>query len=207
VSLPFFAPLGEGFLLGLGLIIGFGPQNSFILQQGLRREFIFTVALLASLIDLVLITLGAVGVGGLFVRQPAMVQIITWASALFLLGYGWRSFRCALNPLAQTRCRPRASSERSAVVMTVLAVSLLNPSAYLDTLLIIGGGVVRYEPSLKLCYASGAILASVVWFFTLAFSAARLGEVLSNKTVLRLIDALSGVMMWFIAARLLLHTF
>jgi arginine exporter protein ArgO len=77
------------------------------------------------------------------------------------------------------------SSKRFAVVLTVLAVSLLHPAAYLDTLLIIGGGALRYEPSLKLYYASGAILA----------------------TVLRFLDGLTGVMMWWVATQLLLHVF
>ena len=211
MNLPYVVPLGEGFLLGLGLIVGFGPQNSLILQQGLRREFLLTVALLASLIDLILITLGAVGAGTYFTNQPATFQVVTWASATFLVIYGWKSLRCALSPLSralpQTPCEPPTSSKRSAVILTVLAVSLLNPSAYLDTLLIIGGGVVRYESSLKLYYASGAVLASVVWFFALAFAAARFADILNNKTVLRLLDGLTGVMMWWIAAKLLLHAF
>jgi L-lysine exporter family protein LysE/ArgO len=211
LNLPYVAPLAEGFLLCLGIIFALGPKNSFVLHQGLRREFLLTVVLLASLTDLMLITLGVVGVGSVLTRQPVTLQVITWAGATFLVAYGWRSFRCALSPLSQTVSQtsyePLTSSKRSAVIFTVLAVSLLNPAAYLDTLLIIGGGAVRYEPSLKLYYASGAILASIVWFFALAFAAARFAEVLSNKSVLRLIDGLTGVMMWFIATRLLLHAF
>lgn len=219
MNLPYVAPLGEGFFLCLGIIFALGPKNSFVLQQGLRREFLLMVVLLASLTDLILITLGVVGVGNVLTRQPATLQVITLAGATFLVAYGWKSFRCALSPLSQalfqtpshmpsqSPCGPLASSKRSAIILTALAVSLLNPAAYLDTLLIIGGSAVRYESSLKLYYALGAMLASVVWFFALAFAAARFADMLSNKTVLRLLDGLTGVMMWWIAVKLLLHAF
>ena len=215
MNLPYAAPLGEGFLLCLGIIFALGPKNSFVLQQGLRREFLLMVVVLASLTDLILITLGVVGVGSVLTRQPATLQVITLAGATFLVAYGWKSFRCALSPVSQvlshmpspSPCGPLAHPKRSAIILTALAVSLLNPAAYLDTLLIIGGSAVRYEPSLKLYYALGAMLASVVWFFALAFAAARFAAVLNNKTVLRLLDGLTGVMMWWIATRLLLHAF
>lgn len=199
-----FIPLGEGFFLGLGLIIGFGPQTSFILQQGLRREFLLTVALLASFIDLCLIALGAGGAGSFFAGQPLLVQFVTWAGVAFLGVYGWKSFRNAFSPHPLARLESGHKLGKVAVISTLLAVTLLNPTAYLDTLLIIGGGATRYEASLRVVFALGATLASVVWFFSLAFGAAKLTGLLRRPVAVRLFDGLSAAVMWLCATYLLL---
>jgi L-lysine exporter family protein LysE/ArgO len=200
-------PFGEGFLLGIGLIVGIGPQNAFILQQGLRRRFVFTVALLASMIDAALIALGTAGVGQVFVSAPLLLRVTVAAGSLFLLVYGWRAFASALrpSPLAALAPTQRGTLRRRGVVLAVLAVSLLNPSTYLDTLLIIGGSAARYGDALLFVFAAGAALASICWFFALAFGAARLGRALQSPVAARALDAFSGAVMWFVAARLLLE--
>lgn len=197
-------PFGEGFLLGIGLIMGIGPQNTFILQQGVRRRFVFMIALLASLIDGGLILLGVSGAGHVFASIPLLVTGVVVAGAVFLLIYGWTSFGAALYP------KPPAAGLtwggalcRRTVVLSVLAVSLLNPSTYLDTLLVIGGSAARYSGAPGMAFAAGATAASTLWFFLLAFGAARFGRSLHNPRTARTIDAASGAIMWFVAGRLL----
>ncbi len=198
-------PFGEGFLLCIGIIVGMGPQNTFILQQGVRRRFVFTIALVASLIDAALIALGSTGAGGLLADAPLLLQLMAAASIAFLVAYGLRSFGSALRPLplAGSLALERGTLGRRGVILTVLAVSLLNPIKYLDTLLVIGGSAARYSDALALFFAAGATVASIFWFFTLAFGAARLSRALQSPVTSRLIDAFGGAVMWFIAGRLL----
>ena len=198
-----FIPFGEGFLLSLGLIVGFGPQNSFILQQGVKREFMFSVALLASLTDLCLIVLGVGGAGSFFADRPLVAQLVTVAGIVFLLVYGWKSVVSAFSQQGTVAELSGRKLEYSAVILGILGVSLLNPSAYLDTLFIIGGGAAHYSAALRVFFALGATLASITWFFALAFGAARLSTVLSSRRVSRLIALFSGAVMWFIASRLI----
>ncbi len=198
-------PLSEGFLLGLGLIVGIGPQNAFVLQQSLKRQFILMIALLTSLIDVALISLGASGAGRLFASVPLLGQLAAWAGAVFLLAYGWRSFKAAFRLAPLFSFTPQVKLGRRAVVTGILAVSFLNPSTYLDTVLVIGGNAARYESSLRVFFTVGATFASIFWFFTLTFGAARFSGFLSAPGSLRIVDGLGGVIMWAIAVRLVLH--
>ena len=47
-----------GFITGMSLILAIGPQNVFVIEQGLKKEFIFIVCLICSVSDLLLIFLG-----------------------------------------------------------------------------------------------------------------------------------------------------
>ena len=47
-----------GFITGMSLILALGPQNIFVIEQGLKKEFIFTVCLICTLSDFLLIFLG-----------------------------------------------------------------------------------------------------------------------------------------------------
>jgi L-lysine exporter family protein LysE/ArgO len=84
-------------------------------------------------------------------------------------------------------------------------VSLLNPITYLDTLFVIGSNAARYSYSVRIFFVIGATVASFIWFFGLAFGAARLSKFLRRPAVLRLIDGFSSLIMWLIAGRLALH--
>ena len=48
-------PLIEGFYLSAGLIVGFGPQSTLILRQGLRRQHLRLIVVICTLVDAVLI--------------------------------------------------------------------------------------------------------------------------------------------------------
>jgi L-lysine exporter family protein LysE/ArgO len=207
MTTEFISVLLQGFFLGLALIISFGPQNTFILRQGLRRQYVFMIALSASLIDSVLILLGTFGAGGFFARSPTLVHVISWTGVIFLFFYGLRSFLAALKPqkLATLALETQTSPSRQAVIYFSLGVSLLNPSVYLETMIIIGSSASRFADLARFFFAGGAILASAVWFFSLAFGAAKLSEMLRSPFMLRFIDTYSGVVMWAIAGRLVLH--
>ena len=47
-----------GFITGLSLILAIGAQNIFVIEQGLKKEFIFIVCLICALSDFLLIFFG-----------------------------------------------------------------------------------------------------------------------------------------------------
>ena len=208
MTMTSFLPLSEGFLLGIGLIIGIGPQNSFILQQCMKRRFVLLIAVLTSLIDVVLIFLGAGGAGAYFARTPVLLWVMAVLGATFLFGYGFKSFKAVFKPRVTTlHVTKKQHLNRRGIILGLLAVSLLNPSTYLDAMFVIGGSAARYSDSLRVFFTAGAVLASIAWFFGLSFGAARFAELFHSPLVVRLIEVLSGIIMWLIASRLLLHTF
>ena len=47
-----------GFFTGLSLILAIGAQNIFVIEQGLKKQYVFLVCLICSISDLILIFLG-----------------------------------------------------------------------------------------------------------------------------------------------------
>ena len=90
-----------------------------------------------------------------------------------------------------------------AVLVGALAVTLLNPHAYLDTVVILGSIGNQMEPELRLAFALGTFSASIVWFLCLTSAASKLAPWLSQPKVQKTIDIIIGLVMWLIALSLL----
>ncbi|MDP3426224.1 MAG: LysE family transporter, partial [Humidesulfovibrio sp.] len=89
-----------------------------------------------------------------------------------------------------------------AVVLTALGVSLLNPHALLDTVVLIGGLSARLDASGRFSFGLGAALASACWFFSLSLGGRLLAPVLRRPGAWRVLDALVCLTMWGLAAGL-----
>ncbi len=190
-----------GLLLGGSLIVAIGAQNAFVLRQGLKRKFVFTICLVCALSDATLIAAGIAGLGALVARSKTALLVVTAGGALFLFVYGVRSFVRALRPEAMQAAE--GESERlGAAIAACLAFTFLNPHVYLDTVLLIGSLSGRYEGAARIAYGVGAAAASFIWFFGLGYGAALLSPVFADRRAWRVLDVLIGVVMWAIAARL-----
>lgn len=199
----------EGFGLGAGLIIAIGAQNAYVLRQGLRRQHVFAVAGLCFLIDCTLIALGAGGFASLLHALPRLPQIAAWGGALFLAVYSLRAFAAALHPGALkaengSNGGSLAGGSLKAALGTTLALSLLNPHVYLDTVILLGGLAAQYPGFQRLAFALGAMAASGVWFYGLGYGARRLAPLFASPSAWRLLDAFVGCVMAALAASLVI---
>ncbi|MDL2343466.1 LysE/ArgO family amino acid transporter [Deinococcus sp. MIMF12] len=195
-------PFLRGLSLGLSLIVAIGPQNAFVLRQGLTRRHAALAALACSLADTGLITLGVLGVGAFLSRNPALTTAGTLAGAAFLLWYGWRSLQTARHP-GTLQAEGPAAQTTGGVIATAAAFSFLNPHALLDTVVLLGGASAGLGERARLAFLGGAVLASWLWFFSLALLAGRLAPLMRSPRAWQVLDVLIGVMMWGIAAGLL----
>ncbi len=193
----------EGFALGAGLIVAIGSQNAFVLRQGLKREHVFAVAGLCFGIDVVLIALGAGGFASLIAGIEGATDLIAWAGAIFLFFYGLRAFHGAIKPgTLEARNARNTGTGLRAAALTAMALSLLNPHVYLDTVVLIGGLAAQYQPGPRAAFALGAMAASLVWFFGLGYGAGKLAPVFAKPNAWRLLDIAIGCVMWTIAVGL-----
>ncbi|HMA13301.1 MAG: LysE/ArgO family amino acid transporter [Bacteroidota bacterium] len=192
----------EGLGLGAGLIIAIGAQNAYVLRQGLRRQHVFAVATLCFLVDCTLIALGAGGFAGLLRAVPSLPSLAAWGGALFLAGYSLRAFAAALRPQSLQAAEGGGGMTLKAALTTALALSLLNPHVYLDTVVLLGGIAARYAGQERLAFALGAILASALWFYGLGYGAGRLAPLFASARAWRLLDAFVGCVMAALAASL-----
>ncbi|MFN6536202.1 MAG: LysE/ArgO family amino acid transporter [Nostoc sp. EkiNYC01] len=195
------------FTLFAGLIVVIGAQNAYVLRQGLKREHVFATASICFLCDATLIIIGTLGFGTLSSNIPELTNIALWAGVVFLLFYGLYSFKSAFAPAAidinKLDIQPTSLWSN---VLTTLALSLLNPHVYLDTVVLVGGLAAQYTVSQRIFFALGAILASFIWFFGLAYGAVWLTPFFQRPSAWRILDIIIGCIMWFIAALLISPT-
>ncbi|MFV3303692.1 LysE/ArgO family amino acid transporter [Pseudomonas sp. NY15181] len=190
----------NGLLVAAGLIIAIGAQNAFVLAQSLRREHHLSVAALCVLCDAILVSAGVFGLARILAENPTLLAVARWGGVTFLLWYGLKALRRAIAPEAMGDGGETGPRSRRTVLMAALAVTLLNPHVYLDTVLLIGSlGAQQAAPG---AYAMGAASASLLWFFTLALGAAWLAPWLARPATWRLVDLMVAVMMLGMAAQL-----
>ena len=193
----------QGFFLGASLIMPIGAQNAYVLNCGIRRQHHLLVASLCLFCDLVLIIIGVFG-GGRWLGSVSWLQAcLTWGGVAFLLLYGGRSLLTAWRGAPRSLQATDGPEARLAIIVTTLAVTLLNPHVYLDTVMILGSVAAQWDLSSQPAFACGAVLASTLWFYSLALVAARLSPWLGRTSVQRGIDALIGLLMWAIALTLI----
>jgi L-lysine exporter family protein LysE/ArgO len=173
-------------------------------------------------------------VGLVLTAVPWLIDVVRWAGAAFLIAYGllaarraWRPSGRALAPTvtgedaadrsARTQGSAIAASQTphaSAVVartapralpvaLTCLALTWLNPHVYLDTVFLLGS-IASTHGDARWLFAAGAMTASVVWFFALAFGARYLSRWLGTPRAWRILDAVIAVVMVGIGVSLIL---
>lgn len=208
-----------GFGLGLSLIVAIGAQNLFVLRQGVRREHVVAVAAVCAVSDAALIVVGVSGLGLVLHAVPWLIGVVRWAGFAFLLAYGLLAARRALRPSGETlrvddgSGRPSSAPAGGAgdavglgtrlapTILTCLALTWLNPHVYLDTVFLLGSVASTYG-DLRWWFAAGAVIASFVWFFGLAFGARYLGRWLATPRAWRILDGIIAVVMIAIAVSL-----
>ncbi len=197
-------PFIQGLGLGLGMIVPIGAQNAYLINQGIRRNFHLLAATVCLICDVMLIGLGIFGAGEFLSRNPLALQIMTVAGIIFLSVYGTSSFKKALKGVTTSVEGSNTAIFRGkrGVLLGALAVTLLNPHAYLDTMVILGSVGNQMEQELRLAFALGTFSASFIWFFSLSSAAAKFAPWLSKPGIQRIIDFIVAFIMWAIALSL-----
>lgn len=191
--------LAKGFTLTLSMIIPIGTQNAMMLKQSINKHHHKMTAALFILYDIILISLGVLG-GSILLSSNAFVfDLLTWGGILFLVTYGAISMKSALLSKSDTSDTVLKNKSAKVIFITTLAVTFLNPHAYIDTVMVIGSVGGQYQDEIKLYFIIGCVLASLTWFTTLAFGAAKLSHQLSKPKVKMTIDLLIALVMWVVA--------
>jgi L-lysine exporter family protein LysE/ArgO len=189
----------QGLILGAGMIIPIGAQNSYILSQGIKRNHHILAATICMVCDVALIALGIFGGGKLIASHEWLMLSIGWGGVLFLSAYAIFSFKQVWQNTYQVAVNATALNSRKKIIGATFAVTLLNPHVYLDTVMILGSVGGKFDGNEKLAFALGTMLASILWFYSLAFGAAKMAPWLGAPKVQRVIDALVGFIMLVIA--------
>jgi L-lysine exporter family protein LysE/ArgO len=197
----------EGFLLCLSLIVAIGPQNAFVIRQGINKNYVFLTILIVSLCDILLISLGVLGVGQTLNRFLWLKVLLTMGGVIFLAIYGTKTF---LNAFKNQSLKVDTQNKQSSAVfvaLQALSFSLLNPHAILDTLVILGSVSAQYNFNNAILFGVGACLASICWFLVLGYGSKIMAKHLQKPITWKILDTAIGLICLYIAATLCLQLF
>lgn len=198
-------PLLEGFLLCASLIVAIGAQNTFVLKQGIKKQHLFLTALTCALFDGALILLGVTGIGALMSDVPGLTQVLCWGGAIFLLGYGLRSFYHAVRPhTLLNELESGATTTKLATFLAIMGFTLLNPHVYIDTFLLLGSVGAEHPAHEHIPFTIGAVMASFAWFFSLTYGTTFLSPLFKNPRAWQILNTIMGFVMIGMAVRLVL---
>ena len=191
-----------GFLACMALIVAIGAQNSFVLQQGIRREHLLPITLICALSDALLIGAGIAGLGALIQSSPVVLSIARYGGAAFLLVYGALAARRAWHG-ERLHVQAGAPVPLATAVATCLGFTFLNPHVYLDTVILLGGLANQHGEHGRWAFGAGSATASLLWFFALAYGARVLAPIFDRPVAWRVLDAAMALVMFALAASLL----
>lgn len=208
---PAFA---AGLALSLSLIMAIGPQNAHVMRMGLLRQHLWLTIAVCIATDVVLIAAGVLGLAHLGGLSDKLQGAMVGAGAAVLIAYGGQAMQRFLRPAeaaavmatpGQPLNRPvGAGVSRGRAITLALALSWLNPHAWLDTAVLIGSASLAYAQPENALFGLGAAAGSLLWFTALGLAMGWLGQRLNSSRLWRALDGLVALMMWGTAGWLLI---
>jgi L-lysine exporter family protein LysE/ArgO len=193
----------QGLGMGASLIMPIGAQNAHVIRTGVSGRPVGLTVAACVLVDVTLIALGMAGLGKLVDSSAWLLAAARYGGAAFLLWYGLRCWASAWRGGAVTPATGQAgTASRRRALLTVLAMSLLNPHVYLDTVVLLGAVGGSLAAGHRSAFAAGAMTASLLWFCTLGLLARRCAFVLGRPAVWRAIEGFTGTTMLVLAVLL-----
>ena len=192
-----------GFFTGLSLILAIGAQNIFVIEQGLKKQYIFLVCLICSLSDLILIFLGIFLFEYFRLYFTSIIELIFNILLLVFLAYFIiNKLRFNYDELV-LNLQNENISLRNTVIKT-LGFTYLNPHVYSDTVFFLGNFSKNFLINEKYYFGLGASLSSLLFFFCIGYLSKFLSKYLRNKTVWKFINIFIIVFMSILALYVLL---
>jgi Lysine efflux permease len=178
-----------GFFTGLSLILAIGAQNIFVIEQGLKKQFILIVCIICIFSDFLLIFLGIF----LFHYFESFFSlsvelILNILLFLFLVHFIWKKLK-NINTNFEINQKNETKSLGSVIIKT-LGFTYLNPHVYSDTLFFLGNFSKSFLINQKLLFGFGATLSSIIFFFTLGYLSKFLSNYLNSNKVWKIINML-----------------
>jgi len=193
-----------GFLTGLSLILAIGAQNIFVIEQGLKKQYIFIVCLICSISDFLLIFLG------IFLFQylnhyftPTIELIFNILLLIFLLHFIWGKIKIKISETSFNV--DIKTNNLSNIVVKTLGFTFLNPHVYSDTVFFLGNFSKSLSQLDKYYFGAGAAISSFLFFFILGYLSKYFSKYLKSVKVWKRINYLIILFMSVLALIVLME--
>ena len=198
--------IGLGFITGLSLILAIGAQNIFVIEQGIKKQFVFLVCLICSCSDLLLIFLGIFLFEYFQTYFNNQIQVIlNLLLIIFLLYFIYTKIREQKRKI-NLNINIITTSYRT-VVLKTLGFTYLNPHVYSDTVFFLGNFSKNFNLLDKIFFGIGASSASFLFFFILGYASNYFSKFLNNEKVWKLINFFIILFMTGLIIYIVLDTF
>ena len=176
-----------GFFTGLSLILAIGAQNLFVIEQGLKKQYIFIVCLICSISDLILIFLGIFlfeYFNDFFTKQIELIfNILLFIFLIYFIFTKIRSNYSNINFETKSEAYKLKS-----IFLKTLAFTYLNPHVYSDTVFFLGNLSKNFELADKYSFGIGASISSFLFFFILGYLSKFMSYYLKNSRVWKIVN-------------------
>ena len=193
-----------GFLTGLSLILAIGAQNIFVIEQGLKKQYIFLVCLICSISDLLLIFLG------IFLFQylnnyftPTVELIFNILLLIFLLHFIWGKIKAKVSETSFNV--DIKTSNLPSILVKTLGFTFLNPHVYSDTVFFLGNFSKSLSQMDKYYFGAGAAISSFLFFFILGYLSKYFSKYLKSVKAWKRINYLIILFMSILALTVLME--
>jgi L-lysine exporter family protein LysE/ArgO len=187
-----------GFLTGLSLILAIGAQNIFVIEQGLKKQYIFIVCLICSISDFLLIFFG------IFLFQyldsyltPTVELIFNILLLIFLLHFIWGKIKTKISETSFYV--DSKTSNLPSILVKTLGFTFLNPHVYSDTVFFLGNFSKSLSLMDKYYFGTGAAISSFLFFFILGYLSKYFSRYLKSAKVWKRINYLIILFMSILA--------
>ena len=176
-----------GFFTGLSLILAIGAQNIFVIEQGLKKQYIFLVCLVCSISDLILIFIG------IFIFQffskyfnHVIELVFNIALIIFLLHFIYSKIKAYKTEVNFNTNFTSVTALN--IFLKTLGFTYLNPHVYSDTVFFLGNFSKNFEFDQKIYFGLGASVASFLFFFLIGYLSKFFSKFASNYRVWKFIN-------------------
>jgi L-lysine exporter family protein LysE/ArgO len=193
-----------GFLTGMSLILALGPQNIFVIEQGLKKEFIFLVCLICSISDCLLIFFGIFlfQYSGNFLNSTIEL-ILNILLFIFLAHFIYGKISIQKNKINFNQ--EIKSISLIDITTKTLAFTYLNPHVYSDTVFFLGNFSKNLSIIDKYYFGTGASIASFLFFFLIGYLSKLLSKYLQSALIWKRINLFIIIFMSIIALYVLIE--
>ena len=176
-----------GFFTGLSLILAIGAQNIFVIEQGLKKQYVLLVCLICSLSDLILIFFGILlfhffhQYFNLFVELTLNILLI-----IFLIHFIYSKIKSIKRNISfNSEVKEISKIEIS---LKTLGFTYLNAHVYSDTVFFLGNFSKNFLLDEKIFFGIGASVASFIFFFLLGYLSTFLSKYAQNDKTWKFIN-------------------
>jgi len=157
-----------GFFTGLSLILAIGAQNIFVIEQGLKKQYVFLVCIICSLSDLLLIFLGILLFHFFHQYFNLLIELTLNILLIIFLIYFVFSKINSIKKNVSFNSDIKDISKIN-VLLKTLGFTYLNAHVYSDTVFFLGNFSKNFLLDEKIYFGIGASIASFIFFFLLGY--------------------------------------